>query len=80
MDPRFTGSNPAEGDGFLRVTKICSTFSFGGEVKTQPRCQFLLLCYKINMLVGLPELWWTNQEFFPVDLILPWFSMLIYHL
>jgi hypothetical protein len=25
------------------------------------------------------ELWWMNQEFFPVDIILPWFSMLIYH-
>jgi hypothetical protein len=26
------------------------------------------------------ELWWMNQEFSPVDKILPWFSMLIYHL
>jgi hypothetical protein len=27
------------------------------------------------------ELWWTNQEFSPVDIIiLPWLSMLIYHL
>jgi hypothetical protein len=23
------------------------------------------------------ELWWTNQEFCPVDIIPPWFSMLI---
>jgi hypothetical protein len=23
------------------------------------------------------ELWWTNQEFSPVDIIPPWFSMLI---
>jgi hypothetical protein len=26
------------------------------------------------------ELWWTNQEFSPVDIIPPWISMLIYHL
>jgi hypothetical protein len=24
------------------------------------------------------ELWWTNQEFSPVDIIPPWLSMLIY--
>jgi hypothetical protein len=33
LDPRFAGSNPAEGDGFLRVIKIRSTTSFKGEVK-----------------------------------------------
>jgi hypothetical protein len=26
------------------------------------------------------ELWWTNPEYTPVDIITPWFSMLIYHL
>jgi hypothetical protein len=26
------------------------------------------------------EFWWTNQEFSPVDIIMPCFSMLIYHL
>jgi hypothetical protein len=26
------------------------------------------------------ELWWTNQEIFPADIITLWFSMLIYHL
>jgi hypothetical protein len=31
--PKFRGSNPAEGDGFLRVIKIRITPSFGGEVK-----------------------------------------------
>jgi hypothetical protein len=25
-------------------------------------------------------LWWTNQEFSPVDIIPPWFSVLIDHL
>jgi hypothetical protein len=24
------------------------------------------------------ELWWMNQEFSPLDIIPPWFSMLIY--
>jgi hypothetical protein len=33
MDPRFAGSNPAEEDGFLMAIKICTTNSFGGEVK-----------------------------------------------
>jgi hypothetical protein len=28
----FAGSNPAEGDGFLRTIKIRSTPSFGGKV------------------------------------------------
>jgi hypothetical protein len=23
------------------------------------------------------ELWWTNEEFYSVDIIAPWFSMLI---
>jgi hypothetical protein len=26
------------------------------------------------------ELWWTKQEFSPVDNITPWFSMLMFHL
>jgi hypothetical protein len=26
------------------------------------------------------DLWWTNQEFYPFDIIALWFSMLIYHL
>jgi hypothetical protein len=34
LDPMFGGSNPAEDDGFLRVIKIRSTNSFGGEVKS----------------------------------------------
>jgi hypothetical protein len=31
--PRFTGSNPAEGDGFIMAIKIRSMTSFGGKVK-----------------------------------------------
>jgi hypothetical protein len=30
--------------------------------------------------VGLPHIWWTNQEYSPLDIIPPWFSILIYHL
>jgi hypothetical protein len=26
------------------------------------------------------ELWWANEEFSPVDIIPPWFPMLMYHL
>jgi hypothetical protein len=26
------------------------------------------------------ELWWTDQEFSPFDIIPSWFSMLVYHL
>jgi hypothetical protein len=37
FDPRFAGSNPDESDGFLRVIKIRSTSSFGGEVKPSTR-------------------------------------------
>jgi hypothetical protein len=52
--------------------------------------------YEINKIISLPaplvfplydcagriarELWWTNQEFSPVDIIPPLFSMFIYHL
>jgi hypothetical protein len=41
LDPRFAGLNPAEDSGFLRAIKICSTTSFGGEVKP------LVLCCEI---------------------------------
>jgi hypothetical protein len=33
-------------------------------------------CYQITLLVGLSEFWWFSS----VDIIPPWFSMLIYHL
>jgi hypothetical protein len=33
LDPKFVGTNPAKDDEFLRVMEICSTPSFGGEVK-----------------------------------------------
>jgi hypothetical protein len=42
LEPRLTGSNPAESDGFLRVIKIGGMPSFGGEVKPlAPCCKIL---------------------------------------
>jgi hypothetical protein len=37
----------------------------------------LLLDDSADRIAG--ELWWTNQEFFPVDIFPPLFSMLICH-
>jgi hypothetical protein len=41
IGPRFSGSDPAEGDGLLRQIKIHSTTSFGGKVKPSVTCKFL---------------------------------------
>jgi hypothetical protein len=32
------------------------------------------------LLVEFPEIWWTNQKLFPVDIIPPLLSILIYRL
>jgi hypothetical protein len=40
-----------------------------------PPAFLLNVCGRIST-----ELWWTNQEFYPVGIIPPWFSMLMYHL
>jgi hypothetical protein len=42
LNLRFAGSNPAEDDGFLRVIKITSTTSFGGDVKPSSPCGKIL--------------------------------------
>jgi hypothetical protein len=42
LDPRFAGSNPAEGDGFLKVIKIRCTTSFRRKVKTSAPCHNIL--------------------------------------
>jgi hypothetical protein len=44
--PKFgpAGSIPTEGDGFLRVIKIRSTTSFGGEVKPSDPCRRFTAC------------------------------------
>jgi hypothetical protein len=45
LDPWFAGSNPAEDDdGFLRVIKIRSATSFGGEVKPSVPCRRFTAC------------------------------------
>jgi hypothetical protein len=44
QDPKFMGSNSAEDDGFLRAIKICSTTSFGGEVKPSVPCHRFMAC------------------------------------
>jgi hypothetical protein len=47
-EARFVGSNSAEDDGFLRVIKIRSTTSFGGEVKPSTPCRKILRHVSIN--------------------------------
>jgi hypothetical protein len=44
VDARFAGSNVAEDDGFLKVIKIRSTTSFGGEVKPSVPCHRFVAC------------------------------------
>jgi hypothetical protein len=39
-------SNRAEDDGFSRAIKVCSTTSFGGEVKLLAQCRKILLQFK----------------------------------
>jgi hypothetical protein len=41
LDPGFAGLDMAEYDAFLRVIKILSTTSFGGEVKPSVPCKIL---------------------------------------
>jgi hypothetical protein len=42
LDRRFSGSNLADDDGFLREIKIHSMFSFGEEIKPSvPCCKIL---------------------------------------
>ena len=38
LDSRFSGSNPAEVDGFFQSLKILSMIWFGGEVKPLVPC------------------------------------------
>jgi hypothetical protein len=39
LGPRFAGSVPVEGDGFLRAIQIRSTTYFGGEAKPSAPCR-----------------------------------------
>jgi hypothetical protein len=42
IGPKVFGFNLVKGDGFLKVIKICSTPSFGGEVKPLAPCHNIL--------------------------------------
>jgi len=42
--PKFAGSNLAKAVGFLRVKKILTTPSFGGEVKPSVPCRRFAAC------------------------------------
>jgi hypothetical protein len=59
--PKFAGSNPAEAVGFLRVKKILSTPSFGGEVKPSVPCPRFAACKRslngveVVILAKLPD-------------------------
>jgi hypothetical protein len=44
LDPRFTVSNRAEDDGFLRVIKIRSRTSSGGEEMPSVPCRIFTVC------------------------------------
>jgi hypothetical protein len=48
LDPRFTGSNPSESNGFLKTIKIRSTISFVGEVKPSAPFRKILQHVKNN--------------------------------
>jgi hypothetical protein len=54
FDPRFTGSNLAEDDEFLRVTKVCNMTSFRGEVKMSAMCCKIL--WHVKSLCGMKEI------------------------
>jgi hypothetical protein len=65
LDPRFTDSNPAEGDGFLMAIQVRNMTSFRGEVKPSVPCDNILrhvkdsysmkrnTCSKIQILLFL---------------------------
>jgi hypothetical protein len=105
--PKVCGLKPGQGNGFLRVIKVCSTPSFRGEVKPEAPCRKVLwhekyhlqvwteilnkakfsshlpippACYQMSLLVGLLESSGGQIRVFPVNIMPPWFTMLIYHL
>jgi hypothetical protein len=55
LHPRFAGSNPAEGNGFLRVINIRSVTSFGVAVNPSVPCPKILrhvkIFYKVKVTV-----------------------------
>jgi hypothetical protein len=47
--PKVRSFKPGRGDGFLRAIKICSTTSFGAEVKPEAPCRKILRFLKISL-------------------------------
>jgi hypothetical protein len=52
LNPRFTGSNLAQGYRLVRAIKICSMPSFGGEVKLSTQCHKILWHVKEPFEIG----------------------------
>jgi hypothetical protein len=84
-------SNPAEDDGFFKGDKNHLSPE-GSKILCHVKEPFEVCkryFIRLNPFIPLPvdsagsiarELWWTNQEFSSVDIILPWFSMLVCYL
>jgi hypothetical protein len=62
----------------LKTLKSVNRDTFQGQIHHFLR-QFLLLSYQMTAGTIARELWWSNEEF-PVNIIPPWFSILIYRL
>jgi hypothetical protein len=54
--PEGHGFEPGQGDGFLRVIKICSTPFFGWEVKPEVPCRKILQHIKELLKVPLGQI------------------------
>jgi hypothetical protein len=79
LDPKFAVSNPAEDDTFLRVIKVSSPTSFGGEVKPLVPCHEILChvkeCYKYERDTSQAKL---NGHFFAKFLLLCYIPSSLY--
>jgi hypothetical protein len=86
--PKVCRFKPGQSNGFLRAVEICSMPSFRGEVKSLAKNHFQFIipfaCSSHLLpddLAGkiVKESRWTNWKV-TVDVIPPWFSVLIDHL
>jgi hypothetical protein len=68
IGPSVCGFNLAEGDGYLRMIKICNMPSFGGEVKPLAPCHEILWHVKGRLLVGLSESSGAQIRSFPLSI------------
>jgi hypothetical protein len=53
IGPKDSGFEPDQGDGFLREMKICSTPTFGLEVKPEVPCHNIL--WHVKDLLEVPR-------------------------